>query len=519
MRNLFFLLAFVTSISFGQRKAPSDTTINSETSTFANSFFDDGKKAKQTGAGRRVKEVFLSLIDDYTGDPISFSKVVKWLDGTTIDDSKVDGVIYRKKGSEYYKRNFHFLTPEMFGAAGDGKTDDIIAFRKMFAFAKSQNLATIEAGSGKTYKLTSFVELNYLKQGTIDSKLQFNGNGCRIFLAAGPGGNGWWAFNIATDKTPYQNTKFNFNNITFSCDNVNRPSAIKVSGACFVTIESCKFENLGQGVNFEFAGMSRINNCWAWGCVVGFLTYRSRDIYINECHAYGCDWGYKLEGVNNFGSDGNVSVTNSVANACKKFNIKLKGLYTPFINNCVFELAPTNISIESCNYGKMSNVFCGPGTFEIIKDPKMLSNDFWNISNMDCQGLVTINSLKFSNITNFKVSVVSGRDNPESTSIIFSDGYKNNISALTVEGTRPEVKNAIVVYPNCNIFTWSNLLLDRQFILKGKDRGGVHIMAASIINGDVIAEGGAFKKAENFDYLSTADGTKHAVKNGKIVGD
>ena len=39
-------------------------------------------------------------------------------------DKFVDNIIYYKKNNFYYKRIYKHLTPEMFGAKGDGVSDD-----------------------------------------------------------------------------------------------------------------------------------------------------------------------------------------------------------------------------------------------------------------------------------------------------------------------------------------------------------------------------------------------------------
>ena len=49
---------------------------------------------------------------------------------------KVDGIIYFKWRNNYYKRIYKYLTPEMFGAKGYGKTDDYYAVQKMLDSGK-----------------------------------------------------------------------------------------------------------------------------------------------------------------------------------------------------------------------------------------------------------------------------------------------------------------------------------------------------------------------------------------------
>jgi len=49
----------------------------------------------------------LKFIDSNTGELTSYSTTTTWADGTAMDDSKVDGVIYTKgQDGLYYKRNY-----------------------------------------------------------------------------------------------------------------------------------------------------------------------------------------------------------------------------------------------------------------------------------------------------------------------------------------------------------------------------------------------------------------------------
>lgn len=73
----------------------------------------------------------LALEDKNTGVPVNYRKTTVYEDGSPMDISKTDGVIYRKLGNDYYKRQFEgAVNVKWFGAKVDGVTDDSEAFQK-----------------------------------------------------------------------------------------------------------------------------------------------------------------------------------------------------------------------------------------------------------------------------------------------------------------------------------------------------------------------------------------------------
>lgn len=82
---------------------------------------------------KRLSNILYNLIDDNTGEKVTFSKVTTFADGTPMTDAQCDGVIYRKLGNEYFKRNFTGpIDVKWFGAKGDGINDDSNAIQKAF---------------------------------------------------------------------------------------------------------------------------------------------------------------------------------------------------------------------------------------------------------------------------------------------------------------------------------------------------------------------------------------------------
>jgi hypothetical protein len=105
-------------------------------------------------------------VDSFTGEKTTFTKV------TDIKDSECDGVIYRKVGNEYFKRDFTGdIDVRWFGAKGDGVTDDTDAFNKALATPDKKTIYVPSTKNG--YIINSTVTIPNNKNLVGDGK----GNG------------------------------------------------------------------------------------------------------------------------------------------------------------------------------------------------------------------------------------------------------------------------------------------------------------------------------------------------------
>ena len=74
--------------------------------------------------------------DKYTGEIFSYSPVTLWEDGTTMIDSKIDGVIYVKESNKYYRRNYpQVLNASWFGIKSNDGKDDSDALQTAISYA------------------------------------------------------------------------------------------------------------------------------------------------------------------------------------------------------------------------------------------------------------------------------------------------------------------------------------------------------------------------------------------------
>lgn len=100
----------------------------------------------------RKLNTLYNILDIYTGESLTYNKIINLPNGTPISDSNVDNVIYKKYGSEYFQRNFTgFVELDWFGAIGNGIADDTNAINKIL----SCGITKIRFGKDKIYRITT----------------------------------------------------------------------------------------------------------------------------------------------------------------------------------------------------------------------------------------------------------------------------------------------------------------------------------------------------------------------------
>lgn len=182
--------------------------------------------------------------------------VTKWLDKhpeatTTIQD----GVISEQKISidflPYIKNGY--ITPEMFGAVGDGITDDTYALQRMFIYAKNNECKHIYIPP-KTYAITSSDE--YISAATSSDRGILKINGIQNATIECKG-----IIKCITESR-WTQPIFSFNH----CDgttvnglridgNEKNVSGIEISYSSCMSLENCVIENIGNTSASETRGI------------------------------------------------------------------------------------------------------------------------------------------------------------------------------------------------------------------------------------------------------------------------
>jgi len=105
---------------------------------------------------KRIADTLYNVLDQYTGENVTYNKVTTIPNVGNIQDIHCDGIIYRKLGTEYFRRNFIKLTPEIFGADPLGISDSTNAIKKALDFLTLTSGGELSFSKG-TYLTAPFI--------------------------------------------------------------------------------------------------------------------------------------------------------------------------------------------------------------------------------------------------------------------------------------------------------------------------------------------------------------------------
>ncbi len=243
----------------------------------ARSFFEQGTLKVSNNAS--IRDTVITLIDDNSGEVVSYSKIKTKNDGRPITSNDVlpEGGIYRKKGNDFYRMNFVEVNVKKLGAKGDDVTDNSKIFQQAIEYLSvTGGRLLIPAGS---YRISG-ITISGLKRINIQ----------------GDGENASYLKKIGTTNTPVLSFSSASNELEFHCeindltiDGNNAVNGFNLINFARFTFKNIRIRNCITAINGNGVLVGAFYNCTFILNQTGMrLRKSSSNIYNNLLTLYSC---------------------------------------------------------------------------------------------------------------------------------------------------------------------------------------------------------------------------------------
>ena len=309
---------------------------------------------KYNDESNSIANDIIKFIDINTGENVNYRETTTWYDGTAMNDSKVDDVIYIKKNNKYYKRQLEGFVNVKWAGCGNGQ-DDTQVINSLI----------------QNFDILYFPKGDYLIKNAglnLRSNVEIFGDGVHSRLITDD--STIWGVSINSGNKGTSNVEENTKNIKIhdlhffsSFQQFNEHThLLNINAATNVQIDRCFFTGFrGDGIyigSSNTAGTERHN----------------KDIYIRNC---------VFDGINNENRNG-ISIIDGT-------NIYIE---KNIFKNCTKSNMPGGVDIEPDTF-----------SFHVIKNIHVKDNYFENVGGND--GVVAL--VSNSNLTELSKDIfISG---------------------------------------------------------------------------------------------------------------
>ena len=405
----------------------------------------------------------IKRVDINTGENVNYRKTTTWYDGSAMNDSKVDGFMYKKIKDDYFLNTVLNqkipLNAVHFGVKADGVTNDTINLQKAIDFGIK---ADIEIKIPEGVMIISSIVIDFNKNPNIRD-FKFTGYGVERSKF------------LNTDESAVVVDIKGINNFQFARVgnfSVHRPDSETPTGgigvsykkSVYVALEDIDVFRFNQGFEFQDVALGELNRVNARWCGKGFEGKMANDgftppnlIAFNNCGFHSCtNTALKLENCHSVKFDSCGFEGNDADALDITFSGTNGGVGVTLINN-YFEGNGGEFDVRISSYNKGIHNFIG-NTFNRIAESKHTVYNILFEANVNTdQSLIMIGNSFFEagnyvpsqNRPHWKVAW-----NPKAVNVVdhnnsFTPQYINRVDYKSYSGTITALqKESITVRPD-----------------------------------------------------------------------